>query len=65
MADKEGDFSDGGFFKCTSGCLVNLHHVKKLAGDTVWVGDTALPVSRQQRKPFANALMSYYGGAVG
>lgn len=46
MADMEGKFSDGGFFKCTSGCLVNLRHVKKLTGDTVWVGDTALPVSR-------------------
>lgn len=63
MADKEDVFSGGGFFKCTSGCLVNLRHVKKLTGDTVWVGDTALPVSRQQRKPFANALMNYFGGA--
>lgn len=64
MADKEGEFVDSGFFKCTSGCLVNLRHVKKLTGDTVWVGNTALPVSRQQRRPFANALMNYFGGAV-
>ncbi len=65
MADKEETFAGGGFCKCTSGCLVNLRHVQKLTGDTVWVGNTALPVSRQQRKPFANALMSYFGGAAG
>lgn len=65
MAEKEGAFDGSGFFKCASGCLVNLRHVKRLTADTVWVGDAALPVSRQQRKPFADALMNYFGGAAG
>lgn len=61
MVDKEAVFNGCGFFKCTSGCLVNLRHVKKLSADTVWVGNMTLPVSRQQRKSFASALIHCIG----
>lgn len=62
VAEKEREFENGGFCKCTSGCLVNLKYVRKTGRETVWVGETALPVSRQQRKMFLDYLMKYLGG---
>lgn len=62
VAEQEQSFADSGFCKCTSGCLVNLKYVRKTGKDVLWVGDTPLPVSRQQRKAFLDSLMTYLGG---
>lgn len=59
FAEREEDFLGCGFAKCSSGCIVNLRHVKKMGKNTVWVNDDALPVSRQYQKPFVNELMRY------
>lgn len=62
VAELERVFEDCGFCKCNSGCLVNLKYVRKTGKDVLWVGDTPLPVSRQQRKVFLDSLMKYLGG---
>jgi putative two-component response regulator len=64
VLEKEPDFLDCGFARCTSGCLVNLQHVRKTSRDTVLVGEDTLPLSRQHRKPFVDSLMKYLGGAL-
>lgn len=48
------------FFRCNSCYLVNLAHVKKLDGNSVWVGDEVLQVSRPRRKAFLEALHEHY-----
>lgn len=62
MIAMEERFQKSGFSKCISGCLINLKYVTRLTKDTVWVGDTQLPVSRQRRKEFKEDFMKYLGG---
>lgn len=51
-----------GFSKCINGCLVNFRYVVKATKDTVWIGETPLPISRQRRKEFKRELLEYMGG---
>lgn len=51
-----------GFSQSIQGCLVNLRHVTKIENDTVWIGENALPVSRQKKKEFKEYFMKYIGG---
>ncbi|MDO4328815.1 MAG: LytTR family DNA-binding domain-containing protein [Lachnospiraceae bacterium] len=62
MAAMEEKLSGEGFSKCISGCLVNLRYVVRVDKDTVWVGDTPLPISRQRKKEFKEDFMKYLGG---
>jgi DNA-binding LytR/AlgR family response regulator len=61
MAEKKVPFLSEGFAECSSGCVVNLRHVSKVVQDSVYVQQQALPISRRQRKPFMDSLMSYLG----
>lgn len=60
----ESQFSSRGFGCCNRGCLVNFAHVQQTSRDTVWVGGTALPLSRTHRKGFMDGLMKYLGGGL-
>ena len=51
-----------GFSLCLSGCLVNLRYVTSIDRDTISVGETVLPVSRQRRKSFKEDFLKYLGG---
>lgn len=51
-----------GFSLCLSGCLVNLRYVTSIGKDTISVGNTVLPVSRQRRKSFKEDFLKYLGG---
>lgn len=51
-----------GFSLCLSGCLVNLRYVTSIGKDTISVGETVLPVSRQRRKSFKEDFLKYLGG---
>ncbi len=62
MIGLEESLHGEGFSKCISGCLVNLKYVTRFTKDLVWIGDTALPVSRQRRKEFKEDFMRYLGG---
>ncbi|MDO5349149.1 MAG: LytTR family DNA-binding domain-containing protein [Lachnospiraceae bacterium] len=62
MASMEERLKDEGFSKCISGCLLNLRFVTGIDKDTVWVGDTPLPISRQRKKEFKEDFMRYLGG---
>lgn len=60
----ESQFRARGFSCCNRGCLVNFAHVQQTSKDTVWVGGTALPLSRTHRKDFMDGLMKYLGGGL-
>jgi len=62
MTEMEEKLAGTGFSKCISGCMVNLGYVTKLEKDIVWVKDTSLPLSRAQRKQFAQEFVEYLGG---
>ncbi len=51
------------FTECTSGCLVNLNHVKRVGKDTVTLAETVeLPLSRRLKQRFSKEYISYVGG---
>ena len=50
-----------GFALCNVCYLVNLDRVTRLDGDTVYVGDVALKMSRGKRKAFVDALTRSMG----
>lgn len=50
------------FSRCTSGCLVNLKYVTRVGKDSIWLGETCLPLARSQRKSFTSEFLSYLGG---
>lgn len=64
ICDIEQQVQNIGFSKCTKGVLVNLRHVTKTESNCVWIKDTFLPISRNQRKYFIDDLLSYYGGST-
>lgn len=62
MAALSDTFLSEGFSLCLSDCLVNLRYVTSIDRDTISVGETVLPVSRQRRKGFKEDFLKYLGG---
>lgn len=62
MAALSDTLLNEGFSLCLSGCLVNLRYVTSIGKDTISVGNTVLPVSRQRRKSFKEDFLKYLGG---
>ena len=63
ISQLETDLSGKGFARCNQSYLVNLQYVDTLEQNTaVLTGDIHLRISRNRRKPFMQALMSYWGG---
>lgn len=62
MAEIEKQFTEFGFSKCISGCLVNLRYVTGMSRDAVFIKDVNLPLSRQQRKVFVKEFADFFGG---
>lgn len=58
----ETELSDKGFVRCHQCFLVNLYHVSKYDKEEIWIGNKRIPVSRNRRKDFLQALMRYWGG---
>ena len=50
------------FSRCNSGCLVNLRAVTRVGKDSIWLGDTCLPLARSQRKSFTAEFLASLGG---
>lgn len=61
LKDAEQLLDGCGFEKCNSGFLVNLRHVRGIAGDDALVGSDRLPISRARKKTFMQALAAYIG----
>lgn len=60
----ESELATEGFARCNNCYLVNLRHVERIQGGTVMVAGVELAVSRNRRKPFLEALLSYTKGGV-
>lgn len=52
------------FFRCSASHLINLQHVTRISGDSVWVCDTELRVSRGKRKDLMAAMAEFMGKGV-
>ncbi len=49
------------FVRCSKSCIVNLRHVRTVAGDVLTVADQTVTVSRGRKKEFMKALNEYTG----
>jgi len=52
-----------GFLRCSRYCLVNPAVIRKVSGDTVWIGEESLTISRPQKKQFLEAFSEYVSKA--
>lgn len=61
MKNMEQKMAEEPFVRCNSGYLVNLEYVKSVEKNSVYVGDTLLPISRPRKKEFMEKLTNYFG----
>ncbi len=61
MQQVEAELGPLGFSRCHSGYLVNLERVSSFTPTEVTVGEDVLPVSRQRKQAFMDALASKLG----
>lgn len=59
LTDVEAELSAYGFARCSSSHLVNLQHVVSVAGNSVDVAGTVLPISQRRRKAFYTCVTNY------
>ena len=62
ITEVEQKLSNMYFVRSSVSYLVNLKYVKSVEKDTAVVGDDRVPVSRQKKKAFLQALTDYIGG---
>lgn len=60
----EEQFSKYCFERCNVSYLVNLSYVKGIKKDMVLIGNEFIPISRNKKKNFMSALISFIGGVV-
>ena len=60
LKSMETELAGAGFARCHAGYLVNLDRVRSVAGGQLTLTDgTPIPVSRQRKKAFEQALMAF------
>lgn len=62
LPETEALLAGGPFARCGASFLVNLSRVTRVWRDTVYVGETALPMSRSRKKEFLDALTVFVAG---
>ena len=63
MKNMETVLEKYGFFRCNNCYLVNLKHVERVDGSTLFVNGEELAISRPRYKAFMETLTKYWGGA--
>lgn len=62
MQEIESELQAHGFFRCISGCLVNLEYIKEIQSLSIVMSNgEELPLARQRRKKFLESFMLYLG----
>ncbi len=61
MKELEKKLEKAGFFRCNNCYLVNLAYVKAIKGNSAWVDQYELAISRSRKKAFMEALTEYVG----
>lgn len=59
LKEMEQELAGFPFFRCNSGCLVNLDYVSELRQNEILIGDEWLPISRTRKKAFLDAMNTY------
>ena len=62
MKEVESQLSQYHFVRCNQSYLVNLAKVQCIQGNNVVVGQDELPISRNKKASFVDALTRYIGG---
>lgn len=61
MKSVELQLGEYGFARCNNYLLVNLAYVRKIDGMSVYINDTALPISYPRRKQFCDKFEEFMG----
>lgn len=64
MKSVELQLGEYGFARCNNYLLVNLAYVRKIDGMSVYINDTALPISYPRRKQFCDKFEEFMGAGV-
>ena len=64
MKEVESQLSQYHFVRCNQSYLVNLAKVQCIQGNNVVVGHDELPISRNKKASFVDALTRYIGGML-
>ncbi len=62
MKNMEAALEKYGFFRCNNCYMVNLKHVDRVDGSTLYVNGEKLAISRPRYKAFMETLTKYWGG---
>ncbi len=60
MKEIEKKLSDSSFVRSNSGYIVNLKYIDSIKGDTIFVRDVELKISRSKKNAVMDKLLSYY-----
>lgn len=61
MKETEQALASMDFARCNNCYLVNLHQIKKIRDNTVYIGDETLTISRPRKKLFLDTYASFLG----
>lgn len=61
LKDVKEKLTGCGFKRCNNSYLVNLKHVRAFQGNTLYVGEYELPISRGCKKEFIDAYLKFRG----
>ena len=64
LTNLEEKLSDRRFFRCHSGFLVNLFYVERVAGNTLFVNGSPIPLSRANKRDFEDRYEEVFGGEI-
>ena len=59
MGDAEKEYMKNGFARCNSCFLVNLQHVQRIKGYTVYLPEQELQISQPRKKEFSRMFLQY------
>ncbi len=58
LSSAESSLSDFGFFQISKYCLVNINKIDRNDGDSIYIGETSLSISRSKKAAFKKKIMS-------
>jgi DNA-binding LytR/AlgR family response regulator len=64
LKDMEAQLAPYNFVRCSSGFLINLKYIQRVQGNSVFVADREIPISRNKKAEFLSALVAYVGRTV-
>lgn len=64
LKDAEEKLTGCGFKRCSHSYLVNLKFVRAFQGNTLYIGEHEIPISRGRKKEFISTYLNFMGGGA-